>query len=370
MTDEPDKYASTNSLAPGVTVRHRDELDAVQRELREIEGATVIVYDQACATKRRERKRGTMDDLNRRVIINELVCEGCGDCSVESYCLAVQPVETEFGRKRTINQDTCNKDFSCVKGFCPSFVTVEGGQLRKPEAGRKKEPSDLPAIPVPNLPDAVSPRRIVVAGVGRTGIVTIGQVLGMAAHLEGKGVITQDATGMAQMGGATWSHIQIADDPDALHATRVDVAMADLLIACDTVVSASKTTLATVLSGRTFVVLNSHVAPTSAFIHNPDWQSQVDDNVATISNAVASSHFCILDAERAATKLLGQSIYSNLLLLGNAWQKGQVPLSRETLMRAIELNGVQAANNKAAFEWGDDVRTIQPMCSCLLAGRK
>ena len=353
VTDDVEKYAGVSNLASGVTVRHRDALDTVQRELRELEGASVIIYDQMCATKkRRERKRGTMADPEKRVIINELVCEGCGDCSVESNCVAVQPLETEFGRKREINQNTCNKDFSCVKGFCPSFVTVEGGQLKKPEAARKTQLADMPALPEPKLPHATVAQRIVVAGVGGTGIVTIGQVLGMAAHLEGKCVITQDATGMAQMGGATWSHIQIADDADALHATRVDVAMADLVIACDTVVGANKSTLSTMLPGRTFVVLNSHVTPTAAFVRNPDWQAPTDEAVAAISRGVGASQLGIVDAERLATQLLGQSIYSNLMLLGYAWQKGRVPLSREALMRAIELNGVQIDSNKAAFEWG------------------
>src|SRR5579871_997921 len=219
VSDEPAKYAGNAGLAAGVTVRHRDELDAVQRELREVSGVTVIVYDQACATKkRRERKRGTMADPARRVVINELVCEGCGDCSVESNCLAVEPVETEFGRKRRINQDSCNKDLSCVKGFCPSFVTVEGGRLRKTHgqpAGAAA--AVLPPLPLPQIPAADSPWGIVVAGIGGTGVVTIGQVIGMAAHLEGKSIVTQDTTGMAQMGGATWSHIQIAARPDAVH---------------------------------------------------------------------------------------------------------------------------------------------------------
>lgn len=353
VTDEPAKYEGVTNLAPGVTIRHRDELDTVQRELREADGVTVIIYDQACATKkRRERKRGTMVDPAKRVVINELVCEGCGDCSVQSNCLAVQPVETEFGRKRKVNQDTCNKDFSCVKGFCPSFVTVEGGQLKKPVSAAKGKASIPDAIPMPNLPDAATPRRIVVAGIGGTGIVTIGGVLGMAAHLEGKGVITQDATGMAQMGGATWSHIQIAASPDALHASRVDLAMADLVIACDMVVAASKTTLATMSAERTYVVLNSHLTPTAAFVKNPDWDAQPDQAVARIAQAVGHGELATLDAEQVATQLLGQSIYANLLLLGFAWQKGRVPLSHAALMRAIELNGVQVENNKAAFEWG------------------
>ncbi|WER49515.1 indolepyruvate ferredoxin oxidoreductase family protein [Cupriavidus sp. WKF15] len=352
VTDEPEKYKGVSNLAAGVTVRHRDELDAVQRELREVAGVTVIIYDQTCATKkRRERKRGTMADPAKRVVINELVCEGCGDCSVESNCLAVQPVETEFGRKRKINQDTCNKDFSCTKGFCPSFVTVEGGQLRKPSAGGKNQPVPTD-IPMPTLPDAATPRRIVVAGIGGTGIVTIGGVLGMAAHLEGKGVITQDATGMAQMGGSTWSHIQIAASPDALHASRVDIAMADLVIACDTVVAASKASLATMSPQRTYVVLNSHVTPTAAFVRNPDWDPQTEDAVGRIAQAVGSGQVGSFDAEQVSKQVMGQSIYANLMMLGYAWQKGRVPLSHAALMRAIELNGVQVDSNKAAFEWG------------------
>ncbi|MFP4890226.1 indolepyruvate ferredoxin oxidoreductase family protein [Paraburkholderia sp. EG304] len=353
VTDEPEKYAGVTDLAPGVTVRHRDALDDVQRELRELEGATAIIYDQVCATKkRRERKRGTMPDPEKRVIINELVCEGCGDCSVESNCVAVQPLETEFGRKRQINQNTCNKDFSCVKGFCPSFVTVEGGQLKKPAAARSAKLTEMPALPEPTLPDAAIARRILVAGVGGTGIVTIGQVLGMAAHLEGKYVTTQDATGMAQMGGATWSHIQITSDDNALHATRVDTASADLVLACDTVVGANKFTLSTMHPGRTYVVLNSHVTPTAAFVRNPDWQAGTDQSIAAILNGAGPGQVGVFDAERMATQLLGQSIYSNLMLLGYAWQKGQVPLTRAALMRAIELNGVQVESNKAAFEWG------------------
>jgi indolepyruvate ferredoxin oxidoreductase len=197
VTDQPDKYSAPLNLAPGTTVRHRDELDAVQRELRDTEGCTILIYVQTCATeKRRRRKRGKMEDPAKRVVINELVCEGCGDCSVQSNCLSVEPVETEFGRKRRINQNTCNKDYSCLKGFCPSFVTVEGGQLKKPkkEAATRTDPTTLPEIPEPQLPLAETAWGIVVAGIGGTGVITIGQLLGMAAHLEGKGVITWPKT--------------------------------------------------------------------------------------------------------------------------------------------------------------------------------
>jgi indolepyruvate ferredoxin oxidoreductase len=355
VTDEPEKYAGVKGLAPGVTVRHRDELDAVQKMLREVAGCTVIVYDQTCATeKRRRRKRGTMATPAKTVIINELVCEGCGDCSVQSNCLSVEPLETEFGRKRTINQNTCNKDFSCVKGFCPSFVTVEGGQRRtaKKADPARPDPFALPPLPEPALPSAAKAFGIVVAGVGGTGVITIGQLLGMAAHLEGKGVVTQDAGGLAQKGGSTWSHVQIADREDAIHTTRVGTAEADLVIACDPLVAANKATMAVMREGRTFVALNTHGTPTAAFVTNPDWRFPQGQCEAVIGQAVGAELVGHADADRLAVQLVGDSIYANPLMLGFAWQMGRVPLSHASLMRAIELNAVQVPNNKAAFEWG------------------
>jgi indolepyruvate ferredoxin oxidoreductase len=355
VTDQPDKYSAPLNLAPGTTVRHRDELDAVQRELRDTEGCTILIYDQTCATeKRRRRKRGKMEDPAKRVVINELVCEGCGDCSVQSNCLSVEPVETEFGRKRRINQNTCNKDYSCLKGFCPSFVTVEGGQLKKPkkEAATRTDPTTLPEIPEPQLPLAETAWGIVVAGIGGTGVITIGQLLGMAAHLEGKGVITQDSAGLAQKGGATWSHIQIANRPEAIYTTKVDTAKADLVIACDGIVAAGKSTLSLMREGRTYVALNSHATPTAAFVGNPDWHNPTGGCEAALQAAVGAAQLGLLDADHVAVQLLGDSIYTNPLLLGYAWQKGQVPVSRAALLRAMELNGVQIDNNKAAFEWG------------------
>ncbi len=354
VTDEPEKYQNAPvSLAPGVTVRHRDDLDAVQRELREIEGCTVLIYDQTCATeKRRRRKRGTMVTPAKTVVINEAVCEGCGDCSVQSNCLSVEPVETEFGRKRRINQSTCNKDFSCVKGFCPSFVTVEGGTLKKPKKEKKGDPFALPPIPEPALPLAETAWGIVVAGVGGTGVITIGQLLGMAAHLEGKGIVTQDAGGLAQKGGATWSHVQIANRPEAIHTTKVDLAKADLVIACDSLVAANRYTLQVMHPGRTYVALNSHGTPTASFVKNPDWQFPAGSCESALAEAVGPAGVGSFDAEEVAVQLLGDSIYTNPLILGFAWQQGRVPLSHAALMRAIELNAVQVDNNKAAFEWG------------------
>jgi indolepyruvate ferredoxin oxidoreductase len=352
VTDDTRKYQG-KPLADGVTVHHRDELDRIQRELREVPGTTAIIYDQTCATeKRRRRKRGTMVDPEKRVVINELVCEGCGDCSVQSNCLSVEPVETDFGRKRRINQNTCNKDYSCVKGFCPSFVTVEGGQLRKPKKEKKGDLAALAGIPEPVLPVSGEAWGIVVGGVGGTGVITIGQLLGMAAHLEGKGVVTQDAGGLAQKGGATWSHIQIADRPEDIHTTKVDMAKADLVIGCDPIVAASKYTLGTMQAGRTYVALNSHGTPTAAFVSNPDWQFPGGNCEAAISAAVGADHVGAFDAEQVAIQLVGDSIYTNPLMLGYAWQQGRIPVSRLALMRAIELNGVQVDNNKAAFEWG------------------
>ena len=261
-------------------------------------------------------------------------------------------METEFGRKRRINQNTCNKDYSCVKGFCPSFVTIEGGQLKKPKKEKKGDLSVLPAIPEPVLPVAEQAWGIVVAGVGGTGVITIGSLLGMAAHLEGKGVITQDAAGLAQKGGSTWSHIQIANRPEAIYTTKVDMAKADLVIGCDPIVAATPTTMSVMQPGRTFVALNSHGSPTAAFVTNPDWQAPDDRCASALAQAVGPELLGSFDAEQVAVQLLGDSIYTNPLILGYAWQKGRVPLSHAALMRAIELNGVQADNNKAAFEWG------------------
>ncbi len=352
VTDEPQKYDGA-PLAAGVTVHHRDELDRIQRELREIKGCTVLIYDQTCATeKRRRRKRGKLATPAKTVLINELVCEGCGDCSVQSNCLSVEPVETEFGRKRRINQSTCNKDYSCVNGFCPSFVTIEGGSLKKPKKQAKADAAALPPVPEPVLPNAEQPWGIVVGGVGGTGVITIGSLLGMAAHLDGKGVVTQDAGGLAQKGGATWSHVQIANRQDSIHTTKVDIAKADLVIGCDAIVAANPASLAVMQPGRTFVALNTHSTPTAAFVTNPQWQFPGMACESAIAAAVGSELVGTFDAERVATQMLGDSIYTNPLMLGYAWQKGRVPLSHAALMRAMELNGVQVANNQSAFEWG------------------
>jgi indolepyruvate ferredoxin oxidoreductase len=266
--------------------------------------------------------------------------------------MSIEPLETDFGRKRQINQNSCNKDYSCVKGFCPSFVTVEGGQLKKPKKEKKGDLSTMPPLPEPALPLAEAAWGIVVGGVGGTGVITIGQLLGMAAHLEGKGVVTQDAGGLAQKGGATWSHIQIANRPDAIFTTKVDTAQADLVIACDSIVGAAKYTLTVMQQGRTFVALNTHGTPTAAFVRNADWQFPGGQCEAAIRASVGDTLVGAFDAEAVAVAMLGDSIYTNPLMLGYAWQQGRIPLTHAALMRAIELNGVQIDNNKAAFEWG------------------
>jgi indolepyruvate ferredoxin oxidoreductase len=365
VSDQPEKYDGA-PLEAGVTVHHRDELDALQREFRQIEGVSAILYDQTCATeKRRRRKRGKMADPDKRVVINELVCEGCGDCGVASNCLSVEPVETEFGRKRRINQNTCNKDYSCVKGFCPSFVTVEGGRLKKPKQDKRGSLEGLAAIPEPALPVAERAWGIVVAGVGGTGVITIGQLLGMAAHLEGKGVVTQDAGGLAQKGGSTWAYVQSANRPEAICTSKVDTAQADLVIACDAIVAASRTTLAVMQPARTYVALNTHGTPTAAFVKNADWQSPAGHCEAALRASVGEAQVGAFDAEQAAEQLLGDSIYTNPLLMGYAWQQGRIPLAHAAIMRAIELNGVQVDNNKAAFEWGrrcaHDLASVQAL---------
>ncbi len=354
VTDEPEKYAGVTGIPSGIAIQHRDTLDAVQREFREIKGTTVIIYDQTCATeKRRRRKRGTLAEPDQRVVINELVCEGCGDCGVQSNCLSVEPLETEFGRKRRINQSTCNKDFSCVKGFCPSFVTVKGGQLRKKDKKGASAEWTGGALPAPKLPVLGDEAwGIVVAGVGGTGVITIGQLLGMAAHIEGKGIVTQDAAGLAQKGGATWSHVLIGASQDHIRTTRVGTASADLVIGCDPIVSAGKETLQRLRAGRSHVALNTSATPTAGFVKNAEWQNPAQSCVDSLVQALGDADVGRFDAEAAASRLMGDSIYTNPMMLGYAWQKGWVPLGQDALMRAIELNAVQVEKNKQAFEWG------------------
>jgi len=352
VTDEPDKYPPSADFASGATVRHRDDLDTVQRELREIEGVTAIVYDQTCAAeKRRRRKRGRFPDPAKRVVINDLVCEGCGDCSKTSNCLSVVPVETEFGRKRTIDQFSCNKDYSCVEGFCPSFVTVHGGALKKRQAGDLGT-DGLPPLPEPAHPALDEPYGILVTGVGGTGVVTIGALLGMAAHLEQKGCTVLDMTGLAQKGGAVYSHVRIARRPDEIHAVRIAAGDAALLLGCDIVVSASQDALSKLELGRSRAIVNSHETITGNFTRNPDLMFPGRQMQSSITEAAGKVNVEFLNATDLATGLLGDSIASNLFMLGFAYQRGLVPLSAEAIERAITLNGVAVQFNHDAFRWG------------------
>ncbi|HWD59554.1 MAG TPA: indolepyruvate ferredoxin oxidoreductase family protein, partial [Stellaceae bacterium] len=352
VSDEPEKYAPGTDFPATATVRHRDELDAVQREIREFKGVSAIVYDQTCAAeKRRRRKRGRFPDPPKRVVINDLVCEGCGDCSTASNCVSVTPVETEFGRKRAIDQSSCNKDYSCLKGFCPSFVTVEGGALKKRESGDAGE-DGLPALPAPVLPALDEPYGILVTGVGGTGVVTIGALVGMAAHLEGKGVTVLDMTGLAQKGGAVLSHVRIAVAPEAINAVRIANGGAKLLLGCDLVVSASGESVSKLRPGETRAIVNSHQTITGDFTRDPDLAFPAQDLERAVTDAVGQGGAEFLDATGLATGLLGDSLATNLFMLGYAYQRGLVPVSDEAILKAIELNGAAVEFNRRAFRWG------------------
>ncbi|WP_321790570.1 indolepyruvate ferredoxin oxidoreductase family protein [Burkholderia pyrrocinia] len=368
VTDEPEKYDAGVGLPAGVDVHHRDRLDSIQRMLRDIAGTTVLIYDQTCATeKRRRRKRGAYPDPALRAFINDAVCEGCGDCSVQSNCLSVEPLDTPLGTKRKINQSSCNKDFSCVKGFCPSFVMAEGAQLRKPAAARggSADAFDFDALPMPSLPPLAGAYGILVTGVGGTGVVTIGGLIGMAAHLERKGVTVLDMAGLAQKGGAVLSHVQIAAAPDALHATRIATGEARLVIGCDAIVSASNDVLSRTRHGVTVAAINSGATPTAEFVKNPKWTFPGTQTENELRDSIGDG-CAFIDANKLALALLGDSIYSNPLLLGFAWQKGWLPLELASLLRAIELNGVSVDKNQHAFNLGrhiahHGVAAVQPL---------
>jgi indolepyruvate ferredoxin oxidoreductase len=384
VTDDPEKYPA-GYFASGISVHHRSELDAVQRELREYPGVSVLVYDQTCAAeKRRRRKRGSFPDPQKRVFINDAVCEGCGDCGVQSNCVSIEPVETEFGRKRKINQSSCNKDYSCVNGFCPSFVTVHGGKLRssRPVAvgaggtdanaaataqgqgaaasaaapATPKTPLALSiaqGLPEAQLPEIDGSYSLLVTGIGGTGVVTIGQLLGMAAHLEGKGVTVLDMAGLAQKNGAVMSFVRFAPPGEPLYAPRVGTAAADAVLGCDIVVTAGKESLVRMAPGRTKVVANLASTPTADFTRNADWKFPIGEMESAIERAVGDkSAVSFVDGSRLATALLGDAIATNLFMLGFAWQRGLVPVSAAAIDRAIELNEVAIEQNRKAFAWG------------------
>jgi indolepyruvate ferredoxin oxidoreductase len=351
VTADLSRYRDQSLLPQEVTLHDRSEMDAVQKELRELSGTTVLIYDQTCAAeKRRRRKKKEFPDPPRRLFINPLVCEGCGDCGVQSNCTSLLPLETDFGRKREIDQSSCNKDYSCVKGFCPSFVTVEGGKLRK-SAPSRKTAADVSTLHEPVLPALDQPFNILITGIGGTGVITIGALLGMAAHLEGKGASVLDMTGMSQKNGAVTSHVRIAGKPEEVYAQRIATGEADLILGCDMLTAASADAIAKTRPGRTKAVVNAHEQPPGQFARNPDWKFPSDDVRQLLNDAVGGS-VEFVDATKLATSLLGDAIGANLFMLGFAYQREAVPLKAESLMRAIELNGVGVEMNKAAFNWG------------------
>jgi indolepyruvate ferredoxin oxidoreductase len=351
VTDEPWKYPKDTDWPRGLTVHHRDQLDTVQRELTTVPGVSVLIYDQTCAAeKRRRRKRGTFPDPDKRVVINDLVCEGCGDCGVKSNCVSVQPLMTEWGRKRTIDQSSCNKDYSCINGFCPSFVTVHGAKLKKGES--VTEPADWPALPAPSLPLTNHPYSIVVTGVGGTGIVTIGAIIGMAAHLEGKGAGVIDMAGLAQKGGAVYSHIRIANTPEEIHAIRVAAGSADLMLGGDIVVLGTKKALGAIKAGHTRVIVNTAEFLPGDFTRNAEYALPTERLRRAIIGHAGREQSHFVDAGRLATALLGNSIGANMFMLGFAYQLGAMPLSAESIEKAIEMNGEAVPMNIAAFRYG------------------
>ncbi|HRF09699.1 MAG TPA: indolepyruvate ferredoxin oxidoreductase family protein, partial [Xanthobacteraceae bacterium] len=352
VTDEPNKYPSDIGFPKGMTIHHRDELDKVQRMLADTPGATAMIYDQTCAAeKRRRRKRGEFPDPDKRVIINELVCEGCGDCGVQSNCVSVQPVETEWGRKRTIDQTSCNKDFSCVKGFCPSFVTVSGAKLKK-AAGVAGSMGAQAALPEPKLPDVNGTFGVIITGIGGTGIVTIAQVLGTAAHIEGKAAGIIDMAGLAQKGGAVASHLRIAQHPDDIYAIRVPARGAHLVLGGDIVTVGSKKVLSSMRSGETRVVVNTHETLPGDFTRNADFSLPTERLKREIAKAADADHAHFVDATKLSAALFGSSVTQNMFLVGYAWQLGGLPIGHDAIFRAIELNGESIEMNKQAFEWG------------------
>ncbi|HEX3364639.1 indolepyruvate ferredoxin oxidoreductase family protein [Phenylobacterium sp.] len=354
VTDEPGKYATAAGLPPAASVRHRDDLDAVQRELREVKGLTVLIYDQTCAAeKRRRRKRGLMIDPPKRAFINTEVCEGCGDCSAASNCISVSPIETDLGRKRAIDQSNCNKDFSCVDGFCPSFVTVRGGALRKVAPAAQAPGAAFASLPRPTFRGSSrKPYSVLVTGVGGTGVLTLSALLGMASHLEGHWCSVLDNTGAAQKNGSVTSHVRIAPRREDLSAVRISAGGADLVLACDMMVANEPTSLATIDRDITRAVVNACVQPTGSFVLNTDLDLEAPAMRRSLEEHCRADAVDFVDATAIASSLLGDSMASNVFMLGIAYQKGLIPFSLAALERAIELNGVAIEANKRALAWG------------------
>ena len=351
LTEDMSRYENRNGIPEDIPILPREEMDAIQREAREVEGCSIIIFDQTCAAeKRRRRKRGLFPDPDRRVFINDAVCEGCGDCSVKSNCVSVEPLETELGRKRTINQSSCNKDYSCVNGFCPSFVSVIGGEVKKPKVTGLDEL--LENILMPTVGTVETEYNILVTGVGGTGVLTIGGILGMAAHIDGLASNNLDQTGLAQKGGAVLSHVRLGKDIDILRTPHIMTGCSDLLIACDLVVAASPTAIECIRSDRTKSVINAHNAPVSAFVENNQIDFQQENLKRSVEAHTLDTDRHYLEATELATLLLGDGIATNVFMMGYAWQKGLIPLSFNAIDRAIELNGVAIDMNKKTFACG------------------
>ncbi len=356
VTDEPEKYPADSPWAPGVTIHHRDDYDQVQRDFREVEGTSLIIYDQTCAAeKRRRRKRGEFPDPPKRLLINKEVCEGCGDCGLASNCVAILPEESPLGRKRRIDQSACNKDYSCVKGFCPSFVSIHGGTLKQknpPSAATELKADNTDSLPLPELPSLDDNFGIVLTGVGGTGVVTIGAIVGMAAHIAKLGCSILDMMGMAQKGGAVTSHIVIAKTPENISTTHIAAGGASLILGCDIVTTAANGTLDRTLPGQTTAIVNTHAMMTGNFTRDrkvtfPQQQLQTD-----IEDAVGGNRCHFVNATKLAEQLLGNTMGANMFMLGYAWQKGTLPIPLDALIKAIELNGQAVAMNLKALDWG------------------
>jgi indolepyruvate ferredoxin oxidoreductase len=346
VSDEPEKF---DGSALGVTVYPRTAMESVQAEFRELPGVTVIIYDQPCATERRRlRKRGKWVNPDKRVFINPEVCEGCGDCSTVSSCMAIEPLETELGRKRKINQSSCNKDFSCLEGFCPSLVSVSGAEPRKARAAEVQ--IDVSHLPTPST-TIDGTWSILVSGIGGAGVVTIGQTLAVAAHADGYFSTSLDITGMAQKYGAVHSHVKIAETPEQMRATRIAVGEAKALIGSDLVVAAGDEALSKIVSGNSVAVVDTTVVPTAEFSMNPDWKLDSEEQLGRLQQ-VLKDDLRALDAQTLAERVMGDRVFANMLLMGASWQQGGIPLSLEAIHRAIELNGVAVDKNKQAFDLG------------------
>jgi indolepyruvate ferredoxin oxidoreductase len=350
VSDHPERPAASPDLPQGVTVHHRRELDRVQRELREKRGVSALIYDQTCAAElRRKRKRGIVPAPNRRVVINDLVCEGCGDCNIQSNCLSVMAHETEFGRKRHINQSSCNQDFSCLEGFCPSFVTLEGATRNPP---KPLAAGTVPNLPAPPAAELGSVYNILIAGVGGTGVVTASGLIGLAAHLEGKIVLQLDQTGLAQRFGAVLSHVRIASGRERVHGMRTPAGQVDLLLGADLIVAADTEPLSMLSAGRSTVVVNTHAEMPPSFIRDRDFEFPGERLLQELRSRCRADRLYSIDATRLASALLGDSIGANVFMLGFAFQRGLLPLSAAALYRALELYGINVAENKQAFDWG------------------